>query len=210
VMAQTYGVKVSDTDADKFKRAWRTAHPKIVRTWYAIQDAAISAVSSPGKVFACGHPGREAKFKMAGSFLWCKLPSSRLICYPYPKILEGDFGPQLTYMAVPSEEDKRKGKIIHDKSNASNWARVGTYGGSLFNNIVQGFCRDLLADCMLSLQERGAKIVLHTHDDCVLELEAAKAERAREALQDLMRTPPDWAKGFPLFAKCSVMKRYGK
>ncbi len=211
VMAKTYGVKVADAQAEEFKNAWREAHPKIKATWKQIQAAAINAVRKPGETYECGHPGRTAKYKMVGSFLWCLLPSGRVICYPYPKLLEGDYGPVLTYMCVPSPDDRRKGKIIHDPKNASNWARVGTYGGSLFNNIIQGSCRDLLVDsCLMPLHEAGADIVLHTHDDGNIEVDNAKAEGARVAMERIMNTPPPWAAGFPLFAKCAVMQRYGK
>lgn len=210
VMAKTYGVKVSDQKADEFKEAWRAAHPRIKTVWYDIQNAAINAVRSPGDSYVCGHPARQAKFKMAGSFLWCLLPSGRAICYPYPKLLEGQFGPQLTYMTVPSQEDRRKGKIIHDPHNSSNWARVATYGGSLFNNIIQGTCRDLLAGVMLQLDAAGAQIVIHTHDDCVIECESEKTEQARVAMERLMRTAPAWAAGFPLHADCGAAMRYGK
>jgi DNA polymerase len=210
VMGKTYGVKVTDEKADEFKNAWRSAHPRIVGTWYGIQRAAISAVKNPGEVYACGHPGRQAKFKVAGSFLWCLLPSGRAICYPYPKLLEGEYGPQLTYMTNPSPDDRKKGKVIKDPQNSANWARVGTYGGSLFNNIIQGTCRDLLADCMLRLSALGANIVLHVHDEAVVEVDADKAEAARQKMQEIMRTPPEWAAGFPLWADCGAMKRYGK
>lgn len=218
--------KISDEQAEAFKEAWRDAHPAIAgvrvyneRTgrwfrrggvWKAIETAAISAVQNPGEKYTCGAPGREATYLMAGSFLWCLLPSGRVICYPYPRILEGDFGPQLTYMCQPSQEDRKKKKIIHDKSNAANWARVGTYGGALFNNIVQGFCRDFLADLLLWLDDAGALIVLHTHDDGNIEVEIAKAEGARKAMERQMNVVPDWAPGFPLFAKCSILERYGK
>ena len=210
VMAKTYGVKVPDMQADEFKHAWRAAHPKIKAVWREIQRAAINAVRHPGETYACGHPGRQAKYKMAGSFLWCLLPSGRAICYPFPRILEGEFGPALTYCTVPSQEDKRKGKIIFDPRNASNWARVGTYGGSLFNNIIQGFCRDFLADVMLRLDALGADIVLHTHDDVNVETDDAKAEGARAKMQEIMRTPPAWAAEFPLYSKPAIMQRYGK
>ena len=80
----------------------------------------------------------------------------------------------------------------------------------MFNNIVQGFCRDLLAECMLALDHFNADIVLHTHDDCNVEVDAFKAEGARQFMQNIMRAPPAWAKGFPLYAECGIMKRYGK
>lgn len=206
-MSKNYGVKVSDAKADEFKHAWRAAHPKIVHCWREIEDAAKSAVRAPGEVYGCGHPGRQAKFKMAGSFLWLLLPSGRALCYPYPKLLESDFGPQLTYMSKPGQD---KTDVIDDPKNSSNWARVSTYGGALFNNIVQGFARDLLADCMLALDEKGAAIVLHTHDDCNVEVSEEKAEGARVEMQRLMRQAPAWAAGFPLKADCSIMQRYGK
>lgn len=210
VMSKTYGVKVSDEKADEFKNAWRATHPKIKQCWYDIQRAAVDATRSPGAVFTCGHPSRLARFRVVGSFLWCLLPSGRAICFPYPRLLEGSRGPQLTYMTVPSQDDKRKGKVIADPKNSSNWVRVATYGGSLFNNIVQGFCRDILADAMLYLDSAGASIVLHTYDDIVLEVPAEKADAARGGLEKAMLTVPAWAAGFPLKAKPKVMARYGK
>lgn len=206
-MGKNYNVKVSDAKADEFKVAWRAAHPRIVATWKQVEQAAINAVRNPGAAFACGYVGRQATYKMVGSFLWCLLPSGRVICYPYPRLMEGQYGPQLTYMTVPGQD---KAKVIHDPKNASNWARVGTYGGALLNNIVQGFCRDFLADLLLALDDKGAAVVLHVHDDASVEVDEAKAEKARAAMEQMMRTPPAWAKGFPLFAKCSLMKRYGK
>lgn len=213
--------KVSDEQANEFKERWRDAHPMIagVRNekgfrkggiWRDIQDAAIAACRNEGEAYTCGVTGRHATYKKVGSFLWCLLPSGRAICYPYPKLLEGQYGLELTYMCVPSQEDRKKGKIIFDEENSPKWVRVGTYGGSLFNNIVQGFCRDFLADLLLWLDDNGALTVLHTHDDGNIEVVAAKAEGARKAMEDRMRLVPEWAPGFPLFAKCAVMDRYGK
>jgi len=175
--------------------------------WKDIEQAAIDAVLNPGEKFSVGYPGRQATFKKLGSFLGCLLPSGRAIWFPYPKILPGTFGkPALTYMAVPGPDTE----VIYDTKNASNWARVSTWGGTLFNNIVQGFCRDFLADGMLALRAAGARIVLHTHDDINLEVAAAKSAGARAAMEVIMCTPPAWAAGFPLLSKCKVMTRYGK
>ena len=210
VMGKAYGVKVSDAKADEFKEAWRAAHPKVVATWYAIQKAAISAVQNQDKIFECGAAGREAKFRVVGSFLWCRLPSARVVCYPYPKLMEGSYGPQLTYMTSTSQDDRKKGRILRDPQNSANWARVATYGGSLFNNIVQGMCRDILAEIMLKMEESELPVVLHVHDEAVAEVHTDAAEEQRMRMQRIMRTPPAWAAGFPLWADCKVMRRYGK
>jgi len=214
-----------DATLNAWKIAWRRAHPAIAgvekvsqssgRTywqgglWRDIEDAAIMAVQNPGEAYAAGFPGRGVTFKKAGSFLWCQLPSKRVTCYPYPKLLPGMYQrDQLTYMCVPGENDK--GKIIADVKNANNWARIATYGGSLTENIVQALCRDLLVDTMLTLHDKGAQIVLHVHDEVVIETSEAGAEAARAAMQNIMRQPREWAKDFPLWAECNVMTRYGK
>lgn len=209
-MGKTYGVFASDDEWAQRCAAWRAAHPKIRNVWYDIQRAAIAATQNEGAIRECGAAGRQAKFRKVGSFLWCLLPSGRAICYPYPKILEGEFGPQLTYMTAPSPDDRKKGRIIHDPQNSSNWARVSTYGGSLFNNIVQGMCRDILAETMLRMEAADLPVVLHVHDEAVAEVDEGLAEERRQVMQEIMRTPPAWAKGFPLFAECNVMRRYGK
>lgn len=205
-MAKTYGVKISDDEADTIKVRWRGEHPRTKQTWYDLQDAAISAVRQPGKAFAAGHPSRAVKFKKVGSFLWCLLPSGRALCYPYPKLLPGMYGEQLTYMTVPSPDDKKKGKLIADPANSSNWARVGTYGGSLLENVVQAVCRDLLAEAMLRLDDAGFSIVLHVHDEIVSEEICGRADE----MTALMGEVPAWAEGFPIAVKCEAMRRYGK
>jgi DNA-binding FadR family transcriptional regulator len=63
---------------------------------------------------------------------------------------------------------------------------------------------------MLRLDEKGAEIVLQTHDDVNIEVIAGRAEAARTAMEQMMRELPAWAAGFPLFAKCAIMERYGK
>ena len=209
-MAKTYGVQISDDEADKIKGRWRSEHPKTKATWYALQDAAINAVRSPGEVFQAGHPSRPAKFKKVGSFLWCLLPSGRALCYPYPKLLPGTYGEQLTYMTVPSPDDKKKGKVIADPHNTATWARVGTYGGSLLENIVQAVCRDILAEAMLRLDEAGHAIVLHVHDEIVCEVDSMSGAIYAAHMERGMNELPAWAAGFPIAVKCEATTRYGK
>jgi DNA polymerase len=204
-MGKTLGVKATDAEWEMRKLAWRAAHPKIVQTWREIQNAAIDSVRNPGEKRSCGYPGRQATFRVVGSFLWCLLPSGRAICFPYPKLLNGEYGEQLTYMSKPGPD---KTDIIADPKNVSNWARVSTYGGSLLNNINQGLCRDFLADGLLALDEKGAAIVLHTHDSISIETDTVKAEGARNAMENILCTPPVWAAGFPLVAGCDVESRF--
>jgi DNA polymerase I-like protein with 3'-5' exonuclease and polymerase domains len=63
---------------------------------------------------------------------------------------------------------------------------------------------------MLQLDDAGAAIDLHVHDEIVIEVDDAKAEGARIGMQKIMRSVPEWAKDFPLWADCDIMQRYGK
>lgn len=208
-MAVNYGVRVADDVADKAKHAWRQAHPAVVDLWYRTQDAAISAVLHPGKVYSAGAPGRQVKYKKAGSFLWALLPSGRLLCYPYPQIREDDYGPQLTYKRVPTPEDRRRGRIIEDPSNTNRWARIGTYGGMLTENNTQAVCRDILASALVRLEKAGYKPVVHIHDEVVCEVESA-TEADRQEIERLLQINPPWAKDLPLAAGCWLHHCYMK
>jgi len=195
---------------NRWKDGWRLGHPATVATWSQLQRAAIMASLNKTKVYTAGYPGRQVAFCSTGTFLWCKLPSGRMLCYPYPKVLAGERGPELTYMTVPSVNDL--GRIVDDPRNTSKWARIGTYGGALMENIVQALCRDLLAECMLGLDGMGWDIVLHVHDEIVVEVpKDSNAPGRVTEFQSLMRTVPNWAQDFPLWVgKCHAVNRYGK
>jgi DNA polymerase len=60
------------------------------------------------------------------------------------------------------------------------------------------------------LEEEGFDVVLHVHDEIVLETDASTAEDAAAALVKIMCTPPLWAAGLPLNAEVAIMQRYGK
>jgi DNA polymerase len=53
-------------------------------------------------------------------------------------------------------------------------------------------------------------VVLHVHDEVVLEVPRPQAEARAEELMRVMCTPPDWAPGLPLNAEVKIMERYGK
>lgn len=56
--------------------------PLIPAFWKAIEKAAIEAVKNPGKTIPCG----KVKWAMKGRFLYCQLPSGRLLAYAEPLI----------------------------------------------------------------------------------------------------------------------------
>lgn len=210
----------TDAELDSWKTSWRAAHPRVKQYWYDLERAAIAAVLEPGKITQAGAAGRQVMFRKRGSFLWCRLPSGRTLCYPYPVVHTGDFGQFLTFKSVPDAtvwatfvSQKEQGElnttyIVDEPGNTREWCRISTYGGKLSENITQAICRDLLAEAMLRLTAAGFPICLHVHDEIVSEGRYVEADRVR--FETLMCQVPSWATGFPISAGCWLSDRYIK
>lgn len=193
-MAKNYGVVVSDKRADEIKVAWRKANPKIVQYWYDLDNAAVQAVLNPGKNFKAGHIERQVTFRVAGSFLMCRLPSGRILYYPYPKIEVNKFGrDSVTYM---SEDVTGK------------WVRMSYYGGLAAENITQAVSRDLLAEAMLNLEKEMYEVVMHVHDEIVCEVD--KKFGTLKNMITIVCKLPAWAKDLPIASEGFRAKRYRK
>ena len=202
-MAKTYGVKVSESEADLIKKKWREANPSIVKYWWDVEAAAKDAVYSPKTVFTAGPKYQETKYLMNGSFLLCQLPSKRVIAYPYPKIEEkempwGGTKPTLTYMAV--------------NSLTKQWERHKAYGGLLVENITQAVARDVLASAIVRLEKNRIPVVLHVHDEVVVEVPETQAPgwKWADEVKAIVSAVPEWADGLPIAAEAWQDKRYQK
>lgn len=195
-MAKGYGVRVSDDEATAIKDAWRLANSDIVDYWKAIEFSAMYATSNPGKKCEI----RDVTFLKNGSFLWCRLPSKRVLCYPYPKIEPvetpwGQMRDSLTYMSVDAV--------------TNNWVRTKTYGGKLVENITQAVARDVLAEGIFALEAKGYPVVLHVHDETVSEVPIGFGS-LKEVERILSYLDIPWAEGLPLKAKGWRGIRYRK
>lgn len=176
-------------DADDLKYRWRDANPEIVKLWYDLQDAAYWAVKNKGKAYSI--PNKKIMFKVAGRWLYMKLPSGRRIAYLDPKV---DSDNNITYMGT------------HTKTR--QWVRVQTYGGKLLNNACEGIGRDLLVNGLLNMEEAGYETILTVHDEGVFEVDEEFG--SDEEAMRLMTVPLQWAEGLPV--KCAGWreKRYRK
>jgi DNA polymerase len=205
-MAKTHGITVPVAEAEAIKDAWRDAHPRIVDYWRALEDAAYAAVLHPGTIHSAGHKGRRVLFRVRGSFLFCLLPSGRLMAYPYPSIKPrtmpwGDSKDCVHYWTVDGLSNK--------------WQETHTFGGKLAENVTQAVCRDILADAMLRVTAAGHEIVLHVHDEIVAEIDEPLAhEKAMgfelKSFLDLMSAQPKWSDGLPIHVDGWWGTRYRK
>jgi len=189
-MAAIYGVEVPDTKAKRIVDDWRKANPKIVSFWYDIDRAAQGAVKNPGVLYRC----RSIRFKVVNGFLFCRLPSGRLLAYYKPSIEEGKFGPQINFYG--------------NDSYTKRFKQIETYGGKLVENITQAVARDCMTEGMLRVDEVGYDIILTVHDEIIAEV--PEGFGSLEEFQSLMCQLPEWAEGLPLDGDGYEAKRYRK
>jgi DNA polymerase bacteriophage-type len=189
------GIEVTPELSKLAVDTFRQVNNRIVSYWYAIEDAAVEAVRSPGQIVAHG----RVKFRVNGSFLWCQLPSGRNLCYPYPKLKEkmtpwGEMKPAVFYKTV--------------NSYTRQWGESDTYGGKLVENITQAVARDLMAEGMLRVEAAGYPVIMTVHDEIMAE--PPEGFGSKEEFESLMAKLPDWAQGCPVAAKGWIGKRYRK
>jgi DNA polymerase len=185
--------RFTDAEVEQFKREWRAAHPAIKKFWYDVDIAAWRAVRERGNVVRCG----GIAFKCEGAFLFLKLPSTRKLAYPFPRI---------------EIEDLQHEVVVFKDNAAGQWRDCrngnGAYGGLWTENVVSAISRDLLAAAMLRIEAAGYPIILHVHDEIIAEV--PKGFGSTTEFIKLMTTLPSWALGLPVAAKAWSGKRFCK
>ena len=88
------------------------------------------------------------------------------------------------------------------------WLRLESYGPKFVENIVQATSRDLLVSALRRLSHKGYRIVMHIHDEAVLEV--PEGESSVEEVCAIMAETPAWAEGLILNAdgyECNFYKK---
>lgn len=181
---------------DSAKQLWRAIHPNANKGWYELEEQAIAAVSQPGTVHEA--LGGKVAFKKEGRWLYMRLPSGRRIPYFEPAIRE-------------TKRKNRHGEVRYGQKLVyvdARYGRADMYGGSFFNHVNQGHCRDLLCAAERRLESRGYWPVGSVHDEPVTEvdIEFGSLEEACE----IMAHVPGFAKGMPIAVEGYRSHRYGK
>jgi DNA polymerase len=178
---------------------WRETHPNITQAWWDLQDAALEAVGKPGMVVpVCG--GR-IKYLAANGFLFCSLPSGRVISYAMPRTAKVEmFGKERWQVRYDGVDSKTK-----------RWGEQSLYGGKQMENIAQAISRDALVEAMFDAEEFGFELVLTVHDELLCENDdLADSNWTEENLRRIMSRVPEWAHGLPIAAATWEDYRYVK
>lgn len=179
---------VPESELPDLIQQWRTANPNIVKLWRAVDTAVKTCVKQHTATVTHG-----IQFVYRSGILFITLPSGRKLAYVKPRIGENRFGGEsVTYEGVTSMK---------------KWDRIESFAGKFVENIVQATARDLLAKAMLRLDAAGYRIVMHVHDEVVVE---APVGSSLENICTIMGQVPAWADGMLMRADGFVCDFYKK
>lgn len=207
-------------DDDGIKKAvldWRRANPSFPEMWggqtrgryeyareelYGLEGAAIAAVKNPGQCFGY----RGIRYQTQGDALYCCLLDGGMLTYHAPRLARST-----REWAKPWElELTFEGYNTNPKMGAMGWVRMKTYGGKLFENVVQATGRNMQAAALVRLENAGYRPVIHSHDEIAGEV--PEGWGSIEEFERIMSTPADDCyAAWPI--KCAGGwrgKRYGK
>lgn len=190
---------LSEEELPSILAKWRDSRPKTRKLWKDVETAALKSVrTGRTQVLPLAHGRSSLRFDCKTvdddiSFLSIKLPSGRRLFYIDPR--PGD----------------KAGNLIYKGQNQTTrkWQDLETYGGKLVENITQAFARDCLGLTMLRVTEAGYDIVMHIHDEMIIDC-PEKDKDALEKVNAIMAQPIPWAPGLPLKGDGYVTDYYKK
>jgi DNA polymerase len=194
-------------ERDDLKNAilkWRAASPGMEEIWggqlrkhekywmwkpelWGIEGAVVKALQNPGKFFDC----KTLSFvhDTRNDVLLCRLPSGRCLWYRQPRLVETTH----KWSGLPVW------RIMYKTwSDKDGWHFKDTYGARIFENTVQADCRDIMAMSMLRLERHGYPIVIHVHDEPVMEV--PRGYGSLNEVKELMGITEGWYSDYPIVA----------
>ena len=178
---------LSEDELQSIVDSWREANPNIVSLWWDIDSVVKRVVKTRSK-----EEYKNLVISYEKGILFIELPSKRRLAYPKAKLGTNRFG---------GESVVYEGIVVGNK-----WDKIESYGGKFVENIVQAIARDILAEAMMRLEKKGFNIVMHIHDEVVIESDSSSIEEINE----IMSLVPNWAPGLILDADGFESKFYKK
>jgi len=187
VFGRAYGIRLSVSEVSKAVEGWRRANPWAQAHGQQLEAAYLRAMRNKGFEFSAG----RVVYLFDGQTLWYSLPSGRVLCYPNAKF---DAEGNVTYTKAAWKP----------AADAKEWPRARLWRGLACENVTQAAAHDILRHSLRQLDG----VVLHVHDEIVVECPAQEAEAVAAHMHQIMCTPPAWAEGLPLAAEGVTTTRY--
>lgn len=189
-----YGVEMTVEESEFATHTYRSEHPLVVKSWYALKNCAHMAVKNHGVPYGTHRTTFKVIYDGSGTH-WLKMtiPSGRSIYYCKPQMAMGKYGPAIKHMGVDT-----------------HWTWVWLSPQRTIENVIQGLGRDILNLGVSRLVDNGYTNIGNIYDEIICEESEEGAQMRYDQMLRHMCVPPTWGPDIPLFADGFIAKRYKK
>jgi len=175
---QQENIPMTEEEAKAVIDTFRKKYSLVKKAWSDVDRIVKNVITT-------GEPAmwRTASFYIKNNYLWVVLPSGREITYRKPFVEDN--------LAWGGESIGYVGK----NSVTKKWEICTTYGGSIFQSIVQGTARDLMTDAMRRMRTAKLDLRASVHDEIICQGDVV------EEMRTIMLEAPAWIPDIPLEAK---------
>jgi DNA polymerase family A len=114
--------------------------------------------------------------------------------------------------------DRSESEPVYDLLNCGPNHRFVVRGGPGYpaviahncENVTQAAARDVMAWHMVELLKEGLDIIMHVHDEVVIECDESEAEAVKALVEKTMSTTPPWLPGLVIGAEAEISNHYKK
>jgi DNA polymerase bacteriophage-type len=202
-----------DDQPAKLVETYRAVNYHVVKAWRECNrmlDAMRPGRMAIGQGLELGHMQEgmnagHAMFRMrkvADDAMEFYLPSGR--CLTYRGMVWGPIeGKDRDGWSYLGHNETPDGRIIP--------ARIGIYGGKLFQNFVQATARDVIGYAAWLMKTRyGLTMAGQGHDELSYVVPESQGDAVRRLVESSMTTAPSWMPGLPLACESAIGYNYGQ
>jgi DNA polymerase len=211
--AEGMGVDMTQEQAQEVVKIFRESYPEICGNgyseniagiWVRLEQAVADVLNGERTIRKIGPDGCIVIDKLTiegrNPILRIKLPSGRYLHYMDASMQSRKMPWQVKNKETGVLEDVWRDAFTYYSTNqdTKQWDEVVSHGGKIFENIVQGIARDVLADKLLEIEAIGMDVVGHVHDECIAITDDDPFAPGVLEMEKIMNRSCSWAESLPL------------
>lgn len=204
------GIEMTQEMAHQATAVFRNSYPEICGNGFKETQKGIWVLIEEAIMDVMTHSNTTRRLGPNGCFLFDKLtcdsrvlfritlPSGRKLHYMDAHIRDT----KMNWQNRDTGEDVYRPALwyAHEDQVTGQWTSTHTHGGKVFENMVQGTARDVLACKLLDFEEHDLPVVLHVHDEGAALVPDDPFSPDLADMIDIMSESVSWAPGLLLGA----------
>jgi len=185
---KTFGVEISEEEAQSIIETYRTSYPTIPKLWKKAGKVLETIIDNQIETF-----GRDDLLTVEGT-KGILLPNGLYLRYPNLRI---------------SKDEDGKPEYVYDTKKGKTTVPNRIYGGKVVENVCQALARIIIGEQMLLIAKKY-KVAMTVHDAIGCVVPEGEAGAGQEFIELCMRIRPTWAPDLPLNCEAGAGKSYGE